>query len=184
MIAYRQNAGWQLRERPKERNRAIDVELSLPDVLEIAEEIEIKRLHLYLRMAEWSTDSRLHGLCRWFTRWSRKRANTLARRRRCVGGSNSTSPHRHVLAGLAFFAADDGVSDGARAMMTKARLLRNEIDRSRRAVVFYEGLKGFTRDETAKDMIGEMIGDECHHLGEMVSIEADIVRDDVNVKRQ
>ncbi len=178
MIACRQNAGWQLRERPKEWNGAMEVALGLPDVLEIAEEIETKRLHLYLRMAEWSADSQLHGLCRWFTGWSRKRTSALAHRRRCVRGANSASACRQVLAGLAFFAADDGVWGGARAMMTKARLLRHEIDRSRRAVVFYEGLKEFVRDETAKSMIGEIIGDERQHLGEMVSLEADIARDD------
>lgn len=172
MIAIRRNTAWPRRERATERSRAAEVEFGLPEVLELAEEIETRRLHQYLRMMEWFEDSELRGLCRWLAGWSRERVNALARRRRCIRPADPAAPHSQVLAGLAFFAAEDSLSNESRTTMTKARLLRSEIDRSRRAIVFYQGLKGFTRDETAEGTINEIIGEECHCLAEMVSAQA------------
>ena len=162
----------------------IEAELGLPEVLTTAEEIENRRFHRYLRLAAQSEDSELRCLCHRLTTWSRRRADALAHRRVCAGWSEEAAARPRRLAALAFFAANDSVPDRARATMTKTRLLRDEIDRSRCAVVFYQGLKEFTRDETAHKVIDEIIGAECDCLGEMISVQAGTAQNAGNTKGQ
>ena len=161
-----------------------EAELGLPEVLTTAEEIENRRFHRYVRLAEQSEDSDLRCLCHRLTTWSRRRADALAHRRVCAGRSAQAPPRPPRLAALAFFAANDTAPDRARVTMTKARLLRDEIDRSRCAVVFYQGLKEFTRDVTTHRVIDEIIGDECDCLGEMISVQADTAWSAGNTKGQ
>jgi hypothetical protein len=69
-----------------------------------------------------------------------------------------------------------------KVVITEARLLKSEIDRSRRALAFYRGLKGFTRDEIADEMIDEIMREESKYLGEMTTIQAGAMRESISAR--
>jgi len=155
----------------------MDAELNVLGVLEVAGRIETNRARLYRRHAELSDSPGPRNLCCQLAAWSRKRVRKLRHRRTClhyVAPRADTAPNRDfvyshpgVLAGLAFFASNEPTSNTTAIRTTTQGIPMSVIRMSEQAVVFYEGLKGFTQDPMARDVLKDLVQEEKHHLRQM-----------------
>jgi rubrerythrin len=155
----------------------MDTELDPLGIVQIAEEIEYRRIRWYERLASLCTGARARDLCRELAAWSRQQASGLA----SLGASfraaappdvttyhgDSIASNARLMAALAFFVAENSASEIPTAV-TCEWMLTDAINRSRQAVVFYDGLKGFARDQAAKEVMDEIVQQESEHLHQML----------------
>jgi hypothetical protein len=138
----------------------------------IAEEIECRRIRRYERIAPLCADAGAGDLCRELLAWSRRQASRLTGLGVCLrtapppeetADGNPIASNGHVMAALAFFVAESSTHD-LPAAVTREWMLTDSVNRSRQAIVFYEGLKGFTHDGIAKEVMEEIVQRENDHL--------------------
>ncbi len=154
----------------------MDTELNPRGIMQIAEEIEFRRMRLYQRIAPLCADAGACDLCRELLAWSRQqvsRLTGLATRVRAAAPQEETAPaealatNGRVMAALAFFVAESATHD-LPAAVTREWTLTDAVGRSRQAIVFYQGLKGFARDRLAIEVINEILHQENEHLRQML----------------
>ena len=152
------------------------------EVLQIAEKIEHNGAKFYLKMAELFDNPESRNICYKLASWKARHEKILAQRRKrfsektgefgTFDPNNYVLSNPHVMAGLAVFAAKpDSVKGPVREENIK-EIFKDAINRSREAVVFYNGLKGFARDPASEDTIDKIIKEENRHiriLGEQIN---------------
>ncbi len=155
----------------------MDAELDPLGIVQIAEEIEYRRLRWYERVASRCVGAGACDLCRELTAWSQEQARRLttlgAPLRAAAPPEAATYPidaiasNPRTMAALAFFVAESS-APGLPAVLTYEWMLTDAINRSRQAVVFYEGLRGFARDWVAREVMDEIAHQENEHLHQML----------------
>jgi hypothetical protein len=156
----------------------MDTEIDPLALVQIATEIEYRRIRLYRHISRRCVDTATAGLCRGLMAWSRQQVGRLtgmgARLRAAMppGGAsyrgNSITSDARIMAALAFFVAETSAPRLPTAV-THEWMLGDAVNRSRQAIVFYEGLKGFAHDHFAREVMDEIMQQENGHLHSMLS---------------
>lgn len=144
------------------------------EVLQIAERIERNGAKFYLRTAELFDDPEVRDTCYKLAGWKARHEKLLAQRRKQfsekTGEFGTFDPDNYVLsnprvmAGLAVFATEPGSLKGPLSVEDRPQIFKDAIRRAKEAVVFYRGLKEFTRDPACKDTIDAIIKEEVQHI--------------------
>jgi rubrerythrin len=155
----------------------MDTELDPHGIMQIAEEIEYRRIRLYQRVAPLCADTGACDLCRELLAWSRQQVSHLtglearwragAPPQKTACGSAALVSDARVMAALAFFVAESATHD-LPAAVTREWMLTDAVGRSRQAIVFYQGLKAFARDRLAQEVMSEILQQEDDHLHRML----------------
>ncbi len=144
------------------------------EILQIAEKIEHNGAKFYLKTAELFDDPEVRDTCYKLANWKARHEKTLAQRRKRFseksGQFGTFDPDNYVLsnprvmAGLAVFATEPGSLKGPLRIEDRPQIFKDAIRRAKEAVVFYRGLKDFTRDPACKDTIDAIIKEEVRHI--------------------
>ena len=144
------------------------------EILQIAERIEHNGAKFYLKTAEGFDDPEVRDTCYKLANWKARHEKILAQRRKRFseksGQFGTFDPENYVLsnprvmAGLAVFATEPGSLKGPLRLEDRSRIFKDAIRRAKEAVVFYRGLKDFTRDPACKDAIDAIIKEEVRHI--------------------
>ena len=144
------------------------------EILQIAEKIERNGAKFYLKTAELFDDPEVRDTCYKLAGWKAKHEKILAQRRKRfsekTGEFGTFDPDNYVLsnprvmAGLAVFATEPGLLKGPLKPEDRPQIFRDAIRRAKEAIVFYRGLKDFTRDPACKDTIDAIIKEEVRHI--------------------
>lgn len=144
------------------------------EILQIAEKIEHNGTKFYLKTAELFDDPEVRNTCYKLANWKARHEKTLAQRRKRfsekTGEFGTFDPDNYVLsnprvmAGLAVFATEPGLLKGPLRLEHRPQIFKDAIRRAKEAVVFYRGLKEFTRDPACKDTIDAIIKEEIRHI--------------------
>jgi hypothetical protein len=155
----------------------MDTELDPWGIVQIAEEIEYRRIRWYERIIPSCADAASRNLCPELLAWSRRqvtwRTDLGARLRTGVPFDTTTYPgdslasSARIMAALAFFVAETSAPE-LPAVVTCGWMLTDAVNRARQAIIFYEGLRGFTHDRIAKEVMDEIVQREKDHLREML----------------
>jgi len=144
------------------------------EVLQIAERIEHNGAKFYLKTAERFEDAEIRDTCYKLANWKARHAKILAQRRKRFseksGEFGTFDPDNYVLsnpqvmAGLAVFASEPGSLMKPLKREDRPQIFKDAIRRAKEAIVFYCGLKDFTRDQACKDTIDAIIKEETRHI--------------------
>ncbi|UCE47577.1 MAG: ferritin family protein [Phycisphaerales bacterium] len=144
------------------------------EVLQIAERIEHNGAKFYLKTAERFDDPEVRDTCYKLANWKARHEKILAQRRKrfCekTGEFGTFDPDNYVLsnpqvmAGLAVFATEPGSLKKPLKLEDRPQIFKDAIRRAKQAIVFYDGLKDFTRDPASKDVIDTIIKEEKRHI--------------------
>lgn len=144
------------------------------EILQIAEKIEHNGTRFYLQTAELFDDPEVRNTCYKLADWKARHAKTLSQRRKRfsekTGEFGTFDPDNYVLsnprvmAGLAVFATEPGSLKGPLRLEDRPKIFKDAIRRAKEAVVFYRGLKDFTRDPACIEMIDAIIKEEIRHI--------------------
>ncbi|MEA3225652.1 MAG: ferritin family protein [Planctomycetota bacterium] len=144
------------------------------EILQIAERIERNGAKFYLRTAELFDDPEVRDTCYKLAGWKARHEKILAQRRKRfsekTGEFGTFDPDNYVLsnprvmAGLAVFATEPGSLKGPLGLEDRPQIFKDAIRRAKEAIVFFRGLKDFTRDPACKDTIDAIIKEEIRHI--------------------
>ncbi len=144
------------------------------EILEIAERIEHNGAKFYLRTAERFEDPEVRDTCYKLANWKARHEKTLIQRRKrffeetgefgTFDPDNYVLSNPHVMAGLAVFATEPGSLKGPLRLEDRPKIFKDAIRRAKEAIVFYDGLKDFTRDPSCKETIDAIIKEETRHI--------------------
>jgi rubrerythrin len=148
----------------------METKFNVFEVLQIAEKIEHNGAKFYLQTAEVFDDPDFRDTCYKLATWKARHEKILAQRRKrfsektgefgTFDPDNYVLSNPHVMAGLAVFATKSGsIKHGG-----KREIFQDAIRRSKEAVVFYRGLKEFSRDPSSKETIDKIIKEEKRHI--------------------
>ena len=144
------------------------------EVLQIAEKIEHNGAKFYLKTAERFDDPEIRDTCYKLANWKARHEKILAQRRKRfseqTGEFGTFDPDNYVLsnprvmAGLAVFATEPGTLKGPLKIEDRPQIFKDAIRRAKEAIVFYDGLKDFTRDIASRETIDAIIKEEKRHI--------------------
>jgi rubrerythrin len=152
----------------------METKFNIFEVLQIAERIEHNGAKFYIKTAEYLGDSELRNLCYELANWKARHEKILAQRRKrfsektgqfgTFDPDNYVLSNPHVMAGLAVFATKPGSLTDTHGHVNRELVLKDAVRKSKEAIVFYNGLKEFTRDPASKDTIDTIIKEENRHI--------------------
>jgi rubrerythrin len=155
----------------------MEPEFDSRDVLDVAAEIERRRVQFYLRMHDRFRRSETQAMCLKLSAWrAERREHLVAERKKALGGTTGFSipfPRRRkssnprMMAGLAFFAMQPGFAPKLSVWESPKGILRDAVRRTERSLIFYEGLRGFAQDAAARDTINKLISEEKDDLASL-----------------
>jgi hypothetical protein len=70
----------------------------------------------------------------------------------------------HVMAGLTWFGIKRDTLGGFTGRESKEEIIRDAVRRENEVIIFYQGLKDFTRDQATRDVIDKVIKEENRHI--------------------
>ena len=151
-----------------------DTQFNVFEVLRIAEELEHRAARFYLQAAERFADQERRNVYYDLASWRARHQQAWARIRReyseRTGEFGTFDPDNYVLsnpqvmASLSCFAASPSPHGRHGGVETAEQIIRDAIQRARRAAIFYSGLKGFVRDAESRMMIDNMVSEEQRHI--------------------
>jgi rubrerythrin len=152
----------------------METKFNVFEVLQIAEKIEHNGARFYLETAEQLDDAELRDTCYKLATWKARHEKVLAQRRKrfsektgefgTFDPNNYVLSNPHVMAGLAVFATKRSSLKGPLGRENRKEIFKDAIRRSKEAIVFYRGLKDFTRDPASEDTIEKIIKEELRHI--------------------
>jgi rubrerythrin len=152
----------------------METKFNVFEVLQIAEKIEHNGARFYLETAEQLDDAELRDTCYKLATWKARHEKILAQRRKrfsektgefgTYDPNNYVLSNPHVMAGLAVFATKKSSLKGPPGRENRQEIFKDAIRRSKEAIVFYRGLKDFTRDPSSEDVIEKIIKEELRHI--------------------
>jgi len=152
----------------------METKFNVFEVIQIAEKIEHNGARFYLETAERLDDLELRDTCYKLAAWKARHEKILAQRRKrfseqtgefgTYDPNNYVLSNPHVMAGLAVFATKLGSLKGPLGRENRQEIFKDAIRRSKEAIVFYRGLKDFTRDPACEDTIEKIIKEEQRHI--------------------
>ncbi len=144
------------------------------EILQIAEKIERNGAKFYLKTAELFDDPEVRDTCYKLAAWKARHEKILTQRRKRfseqTGEFGTFDPDNYVLsnprvmAGLAVFATKPGSLKGPLRREDRPEIFKDAIGRAKEAIVFYRGLKDFTRDPASEETIDKIIKEESRHI--------------------
>jgi rubrerythrin len=152
----------------------METKFNVFEILQIAEKIEHNGAKFYLRTAEVFDDPDVRDTCYKLATWKARHEKILAQRRKrfsektgefgTFDPDNYVLSNPHVMAGLAVFATKPVSLKGLHERQDKGEIFRDAIRRAKEAVVFYRGLKEFSRDPASEETIDTIIKEENRHI--------------------
>jgi len=152
----------------------METKFNVFEILQIAEKIEHNGAKFYLKAAELSDDPEVRDTCYKLAAWKARHEKVLAQRRKrfsektgefgTFDPDNYVLSNPHVMAGLAVFATKPGSLKGPVDRENRQEIFRDAVRRAREAIVFYHGLKDFTRDPASEETIETIIKEENRHI--------------------
>jgi rubrerythrin len=152
----------------------MDTQFSVFEILQIAEEVELKTARFCLRAAERFTDRERRGLY-YSLAESRAKQRTMWRRLRRqysekTGEFGIFDPDNYVrsnpwtMAGLTGYGTDPNGQGRPSGSETKEQILHDAVRRSQGIIIFYHGLKDFARGPDSRLMIDNIISQEERYI--------------------
>jgi len=144
--------------------------LTIHDVLEIAQQIERNGAAFYRKAAKSATQDKTRRLFAELAQQELEHESVFANMKKSLGTepqqptakTHSLSPT--AIAGLAVFGIRPGPAEQFTGKETLAEILRSAIAKEKDSIVFYTGLKGFTSDDQHTQTIDHIIDEEMHHI--------------------
>jgi len=155
---------------------ALETKFNVFEILRVAEGIEHKAAMYYLKSVELFNDSdcrdMLYKLANWRARHEKLWARMRQRYSEKTGEFGHFDPDDYVLsnpqvmAGLTWFTPKPGSGSVNRltGRESKKEILKDAVSRSDETIIFYQGLKDFTRDPDSGDAIDRIITEETRHI--------------------
>ena len=152
----------------------METKFNVFEVFQIAEKIERNGAKFYLRAAELFDDSERRDIFYKLANWKAKHEKALAEKRKhfseetgqfgTFDPDNYVLSNPHVMASLAAFATKPMLQRQMTGHEGKKEIFKTAIRRSKQAIVFYEGLKDFSRDPASRDTIEQIVEEEKKHI--------------------
>jgi rubrerythrin len=164
-----------MREQTRTYGRCtMDTQFNVFDILQIAEEVQMKAAQFCLRAAERFADEERRNLYYSLADWRTRQRDTWRRIRRQyserTGEFGVFDPDNYVLsnpwtmAGLTGYGTDPNTYGRPTGQETREQILHDILRRSQGIVIFYHGLKEFARGPDSLLMIDNMIAEEQRHI--------------------
>jgi len=152
----------------------METKFNVFETLQIAEQIEHRGAKFYLKTAELFADPQRRDMYYKLANWKARHEKVLAQRRKrfsektgqfgTFDPDNYVLSNPHVMAGLTGFGIKRDTFRGFTGRESKEEIIRDAIRRENEAIIFYQGLKDFTRDQTTRDAIDTVIKEESRHI--------------------
>jgi rubrerythrin len=152
---------------------APDPQFNVVEVLRIAQGLEHKAARFYVQAAGRFPDPQRRDLCYGLAAWRAGHEKMWARVRRAyserTGEFGVFDPDNYVLsnpqvmASLTCFASPKSY-DRPTGHQTVEQITRDAMRRTREAIIFYEGLKGFAQNSESRAIIDRLIREENRHI--------------------
>jgi rubrerythrin len=152
----------------------METKFNVFETLQIAEQIEHRGAKFYLKTAELFADPERRDMYYKLANWKARHEKVLAQRRKrfsektgqfgTFDPDNYVLSNPHVMAGLTGFGIKRDTFRGFTGRESKEEIIRDAIRRENEAIIFYQGLKDFTRDQTTRDTIDKVIKEESRHI--------------------
>jgi rubrerythrin len=152
----------------------METKFNVFEVLQIAEQVELKGAKFYLKAVDLFKDSQRRDIYRKLANWKARHAKAWARLRKRfsekTGEFGTFDPDNYVLsnpgvmAGLTWFDSKQGPLRRLAGSETREEILRDAIRRESEILVFYQGLRDFARDPASKDTVDQIIKQENQHI--------------------
>ena len=152
----------------------METKFNVFETLQIAEQIEHRGAKFYLKTAELFADPERRDMYYKLANWKARHEKVLAQRRKrfsektgqfgTFDPDNYVLSNPHVMAGLTGFGIKRDTFRGFTGRESKEEIIRDAIRRENEAIIFYQGLKDFTRDQTTRDAIDTVIKEEGRHI--------------------
>ena len=152
----------------------METKFNVFEVFQIAEKIEHNNAKFYLKAAELFDDPERRDIYYKLANWRAKHEKALANRRKSFSEKtgqfgtfdpdNYVLSNPHVMASLAALTAKPGSDRALTGREGKQQIIKHAIRRAKETIVFYRGLKEFTRDPASEDTIDQIIREEDQHI--------------------
>ncbi|MFH1549769.1 MAG: ferritin family protein [Planctomycetota bacterium] len=152
----------------------METKFNVFEIFQIAEKIEHDGAKFYLRAAELFDDSERRDIFYKLANWKAKHEKALAQRRKqfsektgqfgTFDPDNYVLSNPHVMAGLAEFATKPSLHRQMTGHEGKKEIFESAISRSKQAIVFFRGLKDFSKDPESRATIEQIIEEEITHI--------------------
>ncbi|MHC4744613.1 MAG: ferritin-like domain-containing protein [Planctomycetota bacterium] len=152
----------------------METKFNVFEIFQIAEKIEHNGAKFYLRAAELFEDSERRDIFYKLANWKAKHEKMLAQRRKrfseetgqfgTFDPDNYVLSNPHVMASLAAFTTKPKSERPLTGREGKKEIFRDAVRRSKQAIVFYQGLKDFSRDPASRDTIDQIVEEEKKHI--------------------
>ena len=158
----------------------METKFNVFEIFQIAEKIEHDGAKFYLKAAELFDDAERRDIFYRLANWKAKHEKVLADRRKhfsektgqfgTFDPDNYVLSNPHVMAGLAAFDTKPKLRRQMTGHEGREEILKNAIGRSKQAIVFYQGLKDFSRDPASRDTIEQLVKEEKRHISTLIDI--------------
>jgi rubrerythrin len=156
----------------------METKFNVFEILQIAEQVEHRGATFYVKTAELFDDPQRRDIYYKLANWKAKHEKILAHRRKRfsekTGQFGTFDPDNYVLsnpqvmAGLTPFSIKRDTFGGLTGRESKEEIIRDAVRRENEAVIFYQGLKDFARDQATKDEIDKVIKEENRHTHALI----------------
>lgn len=147
--------------------------LNTLEIYEIAVQIEQNGARYYKRAAEMFDEPDISRIFIELMNWELKHKQLFSdMKKQHSESSPDTKAHESghelleakVMAGLAVFGIRPNPSDELSGKETISVVIKKAIENEKDSIVFYNGLKDFAFDDSAKEKIDEIIREELRHI--------------------
>ncbi len=152
----------------------METKFNVFEIFQIAEKVEHDGAKFYLRAAELFDDSERRDIFYKLANWKAKHEKALAKRRKhfseetgefgTFDPDNYVLSNPHVMASLGAFATKPDLHRQMSGHEGKKEIFKAAIRRSKQAIVFYQGLKDFSRDPASRNTIEQIVEEEKKHI--------------------
>jgi rubrerythrin len=152
----------------------METKFNVFEVLEIAEQIELRGAKFYLKAVELFEAPELRDIYYKLADWKAKHQKIWARMRKRfsekTGEFGTFDPDNYILsnpevmAGLTWLGTKKDTVGRLTGRENRQGILRDAIRRENEVIVFYKGLKDFARDPASKDTIDKIIREETRQI--------------------
>ena len=158
----------------------METKFNVFEIFQIAEKIEHNGAKFYLKTAELFDDSERRDVFYRLANWRARHEKALAKKRKKFSDKtgqfgtfdpdNYVLSNPHVMAGLAVFATEPRSERRMTGREDKKEIFKDAVRRSKQAIVFYSGLKDFTRDPDSRSTLEQIIEEENRHIRALVQM--------------
>jgi rubrerythrin len=152
----------------------METKFNVDQVLQIAERIQHNGANFYLKISVLFYDEERNRLCLELAGWRAKQSKSLEEYRKrymnkhgkpvVFGYGDYIMSHPSEMADLAVFAHEHYHTKEITGQESLEEILKDAIEKSKAAIVFYQGLKEFAINSAIEDTLDKIIKQESHHI--------------------